>query len=159
MYTIHYAQMRAPVIHSLFVFFFFDSAYERSHRVFQEKLDVTGPYYITIGDGGNREGLSTDWLSPQPVWSAFRQASYGHGELTVFNSTHMHWDWHQNPDVSTSAAVPPFVTHALTLSSIVCSWNRQSPMRFGSSRDRLRVGRLSRVCRCADSRGLSGRLC
>lgn len=39
-----------------------------------------GPVYITIGDGGNREGLATDWMSPQPVWSNYRNASYGHGE-------------------------------------------------------------------------------
>jgi len=33
------------------------------------------------------------------VWSAYRQASYGHGELQVFNATHMLWQWHQNPDL------------------------------------------------------------
>jgi acid phosphatase type 7 len=64
-------------------------AYERCYRSYNFQRDPNGPYYITIGDGGNREGLATKWESPQPVWSAFRQASYGHGELQVFNATHM----------------------------------------------------------------------
>ena len=34
--------------------------------------------FINIGDGGNREGLN-DFLDPQPVWSAVREPSYGHG--------------------------------------------------------------------------------
>ena len=32
-------------------------AYERTHPVFKGSLDVDAPAYITIGDGGNREGL------------------------------------------------------------------------------------------------------
>jgi hypothetical protein len=40
--------------------------------------------YITIGDGGNREGLATKWLAQTPV-SAYRMATYGHGELEVVN--------------------------------------------------------------------------
>ena len=62
------------------------------------------PYYITIGDGGNKEGLASNWVEPQPVWSAYRQASYGFGELHVVNSTHMHWAWHQNQDLVPTVA-------------------------------------------------------
>ena len=51
--------------------------------------------YITIGDGGNREGLATKWLAQTPV-SAFRMATYGHGELQVVNATAAHWTWHTN---------------------------------------------------------------
>jgi hypothetical protein len=57
------------------------------------------PSYITIGDGGNAEGLASGWVTPQPEWSVFRQASYGFGELTAINSTHAYWAWHQNPDL------------------------------------------------------------
>jgi len=32
-------------------------AYERCHRSFNMAVNASGPYYITIGDGGNREGL------------------------------------------------------------------------------------------------------
>lgn len=74
-------------------------AYERSARLYNNAPDAKGPYFITIGDGGNREGLATDWQYPQPSWSNFRMASYGHGELQVLNATHLHWTWHQNPDL------------------------------------------------------------
>jgi 3',5'-cyclic AMP phosphodiesterase CpdA len=37
-------------------------AYERSYRVYNNQLDPKGPYYITIGDGGNREGLAANWI-------------------------------------------------------------------------------------------------
>ena len=73
-------------------------AYERNHRVYNGQRDAKAPVYITIGDGGNREGLYTKWKNPQPAYSAFRQASYGHGELQVFNATHMFWSWHVNTD-------------------------------------------------------------
>ncbi|KAE9590850.1 putative Acid phosphatase [Lupinus albus] len=34
-------------------------AYERFTRVYKGKGNKCGPIYITIGDGGNREGLAT----------------------------------------------------------------------------------------------------
>jgi hypothetical protein len=74
-------------------------AYERSCRVYNYTCIDDAPYYITIGDGGNAEGLASTWVQPQPVWSLFRQASYGHGELTVFNSSHALWQWRQNQDL------------------------------------------------------------
>ncbi len=73
-------------------------AYERNHRTYNYARDPNGPTYITIGDGGNREGLATAWYQPQPVWSNFRDALYGHGQLEVVNATHVHWTWHANPD-------------------------------------------------------------
>lgn len=79
-------------------------AYERSCRVYQYKCVSDAPYYITIGDGGNAEGLATGWVNPQPDWSVYRQASYGHGELSVFNETHTLWQWHQNLDLSPTIA-------------------------------------------------------
>lgn len=71
-------------------------AYERSHPVFKGKLDSCGPVHIVIGDGGNREGLAHDFAREQPVWSAYREASYGHGTLDVVNATHAIWKWHRN---------------------------------------------------------------
>lgn len=79
-------------------------AYERSCQVYQYKCTPGAPYYITIGDGGNKEGLATNWVEPQPDWSLFRQASYGFGELHVSNATHMHWSWHQNQDLVPTVA-------------------------------------------------------
>jgi acid phosphatase type 7 len=79
-------------------------AYERSCRVYQYECKEDAPYYITIGDGGNKEGLAVPWMEPQPEWSLFRQASYGHGELTVYNRTHALWEWHQNEDLAVTVA-------------------------------------------------------
>jgi len=53
--------------------------------------------HITIGDGGNREGLYDSWVA-QPAYSAFRAAFYGHGELTLVNDTHARFAWLRNDD-------------------------------------------------------------
>lgn len=37
-------------------------------------------------------------MNPSPEWSVFREASFGHGELKVVNSTHAFWSWHRNDD-------------------------------------------------------------
>eukprot|EP01018_Ginkgo_biloba_P012855 Gb_31163 [translate_table: standard] len=73
-------------------------AYERFTRVYNKNEDPCGVLHITIGDGGNREGLASDFLNPQPQWSLFREASFGHGELVIYNATHAHWSWHRNDD-------------------------------------------------------------
>ncbi|WCJ32906.1 purple acid phosphatase 18 [Euphorbia peplus] len=73
-------------------------AYERTERVKNGHLDPCGAVHITIGDGGNREGLAQRYKDPQPDWSAFREASFGHGELKLANSTHAYWTWHRNDD-------------------------------------------------------------
>ncbi|PIM97091.1 Purple acid phosphatase [Handroanthus impetiginosus] len=73
-------------------------AYERSRPVFKGKSDPCGAVHITIGDGGNREGLAYKYIEPQPEWSIFREASFGHGELNMVNSTHAFWSWHRNDD-------------------------------------------------------------
>ena len=71
-------------------------AYERSGRVARRRADALGPLHIVVGDGGNREGLSVNYLDPAPKWSAFREASYGHGSLDLLNSTHAVWRWLRN---------------------------------------------------------------
>lgn len=38
------------------------------------------------------------YINPQPIWSEFREASFGHGELKIVNSTHTFWSWHRNDD-------------------------------------------------------------
>ncbi|KAL9228033.1 hypothetical protein vseg_003651 [Gypsophila vaccaria] len=72
-------------------------AYERFTRVYDGKVDKCGPIHITIGDGGNREGLSKSFLEPKEI-TIFREASFGYGQLDVINSTHAHWTWHRNQD-------------------------------------------------------------
>lgn len=84
-------------------------AYERSFPVYNNTLDATGAVYITIGDGGNREGLYKNWLSPQPTWSAFRESEYGHGILTIVNATHAAWEWHRDIDTEPTISDSVFV--------------------------------------------------
>uniref|UniRef100_A0A199UA04 Purple acid phosphatase n=1 Tax=Manihot esculenta TaxID=3983 RepID=A0A199UA04_MANES len=71
-------------------------AYERFTRVYQGKADDCGPVHITIGDGGNREGLASDYIEPKPAISVFREASFGHGQLEVVNATHAQWRWNSS---------------------------------------------------------------
>ncbi|XP_050211083.1 bifunctional purple acid phosphatase 26-like [Mercurialis annua] len=84
-------------------------AYERSNRYSNIRCkvssgfcypvpDKSAPVYITVGDGGNQEGLATKYMDPQPHYSAFREASYGHGTLEIMNRTHAFFSWHRNDD-------------------------------------------------------------
>ncbi|KAK4258586.1 hypothetical protein QN277_005021 [Acacia crassicarpa] len=84
-------------------------AYERSERVSNVAYNIvngqctpvkdqSAPVYITIGDGGNLEGLATNMTEPQPAYSAFREASFGHAIFDVKNRTHAHYSWHRNQD-------------------------------------------------------------
>ncbi|KAJ0241859.1 Purple acid phosphatase 10 [Hirschfeldia incana] len=84
-------------------------AYERSERVSNIAYtvvngicspvkDQSAPVYITIGDGGNIEGLATKMTEPQPKYSAYREASFGHAIFSIKNRTHAHYGWHRNQD-------------------------------------------------------------
>ncbi|URD79865.1 Calcineurin-like phosphoesterase [Musa troglodytarum] len=69
-------------------------------RAYDNKANPCGPAYITIGDGGNREGLALqfDKHHKSAPLSLFREASFGHGRLKVVNGTHAHWSWHRNDE-------------------------------------------------------------
>uniref|UniRef100_A0A1D1XYX4 Purple acid phosphatase n=1 Tax=Anthurium amnicola TaxID=1678845 RepID=A0A1D1XYX4_9ARAE len=84
-------------------------AYERSERISNIAYNVlngkctpvpnqSAPVYITIGDGGNLEGLATNMTEPQPKYSAFREASFGHAIFDIKNRTHAYYSWHRNQD-------------------------------------------------------------
>lgn len=84
-------------------------AYERSYRISNIYYnvssgdrypipDTSAPVYITVGDGGNLEGLAGRFLDPQPEYSAFREASYGHSTLEIKNRTHAFYHWNRNDD-------------------------------------------------------------
>jgi hypothetical protein len=73
-------------------------AYERNTGVEFGNPSATGPIYVTVGNGGNHEGLYDEWL-PKPPYSVFRDGRYyGHGELTVYNHSHLKWTWTPNPE-------------------------------------------------------------
>ncbi|KAH9696401.1 Purple acid phosphatase 10 [Citrus sinensis] len=84
-------------------------AYERSERVSNIAYnvvnglcspvkDLSAPVYITIGDGGNLEGLVTNMTEPQPAYSAYREASFGHAIFEIKNRTHAYYGWNRNQD-------------------------------------------------------------
>uniref|UniRef100_A0A0D6QXJ8 Purple acid phosphatase n=1 Tax=Araucaria cunninghamii TaxID=56994 RepID=A0A0D6QXJ8_ARACU len=84
-------------------------AYERSKRVSNVAYDIvngectpvmdsSSPVYITVGDGGNLEGLAANFTEPQPSYSQFREASFGHAILEITNRTHAYYHWHRNQD-------------------------------------------------------------
>uniref|UniRef100_A0A2P2KMX9 Purple acid phosphatase n=1 Tax=Rhizophora mucronata TaxID=61149 RepID=A0A2P2KMX9_RHIMU len=84
-------------------------AYERSERISNVAYnvvngrctplkDLSAPVYITIGDGGNLEGLATKMTEPQPAYSAYREASFGHAIFNIKNRTHAYYSWHRNQD-------------------------------------------------------------
>lgn len=96
-------------------------AYERSYRISNIHYNVTGgssypipdksaPVYITVGDGGNQEGLASRFNDPQPDYSAFREASYGHSTLEIMNKTHAFYHWNRNDD-GKKVATDAFVLH------------------------------------------------
>ncbi|GKD99389.1 bifunctional purple acid phosphatase 26-like protein, partial [Tanacetum coccineum] len=47
---------------------------------------------------------------PQPHYSAFREASYGHSTLEIMNKTHAIYHWNRN-DVGKSVEADAFVLH------------------------------------------------
>ncbi|KAI4376069.1 hypothetical protein MLD38_013863 [Melastoma candidum] len=84
-------------------------AYERSGRISNIRYNITdglsvptsdngAPVYITIGDGGNIEGLAFSMTTPQPEYSVYREASYGHGIFDIKNRTHAYFSWNRNED-------------------------------------------------------------
>lgn len=96
-------------------------AYERSYRISNVRYNVSSgdrfpvpdksaPVYITVGDGGNQEGLAGRFRDPQPDYSAFREASYGHSTLEIKNRTHAIYHWNRNDD-GNKVPTDEFVLH------------------------------------------------
>jgi hypothetical protein len=79
-------------------------AYERTVPVAGGSPSPKGIVHLNVGDAGSPEGLYTKWTSPQPTWSAYRDAEYGHGEITFLNATHAAWAWVRNIDNEPVAA-------------------------------------------------------
>ncbi|KAL6906093.1 hypothetical protein ACP4OV_003694 [Aristida adscensionis] len=99
-------------------------AYERFERVVAGGEDPCAPVHVTVGDGGNREGLAEGYVEPQPAISAFREASFGHGRLEVANATHARWTWHRNDDDEAMVADEVWITSLA--SNPACSGKRKS---------------------------------
>lgn len=78
-------------------------AYERSTPVANNVVQPNGQgiVHFNIGDGG--AGLYTGWY-PTPAWSAYHEATWGHGEFSMTNATHATWTWHRNQDSEPTTA-------------------------------------------------------
>lgn len=64
----------------------------------------SGVIYVTIGDGGNREGHSDAYLA-QPAWSAYRNGTeFGHGRIAFHNETTAVWQWRRDVDAEPTSA-------------------------------------------------------
>lgn len=80
-------------------------AYERTRPHFQGTPQRGAPIYVTVGDGGNREGHADEW-GPAPAWSAYRNGgTFGFGAVTVANATHLLWEWRRDVDGAEAHAV------------------------------------------------------
>lgn len=55
-------------------------AYERSVPSLHGHPHECGITHLTVGDGGNREGLDTQYVDHIPSWSAVHEASFGAGD-------------------------------------------------------------------------------
>jgi hypothetical protein len=90
-------------------------SYERTLPVFNNSVDNCGPVYINIGDGGNYEGWATTWFNNSQAeaqslgegyaWSAFREDSFGVGEIIFVNETTASYSWHRHACGSENASV------------------------------------------------------
>jgi hypothetical protein len=85
---------------------------ERSLPVNNNQLDPKGIVHLNFGDAG--AGLYTTWLSPQPKWSAFRSAEWGHAEVTLVNSTHALYTWHRNADPEPTVGDQAYIVNTQT---------------------------------------------
>eukprot|EP00667_Euglena_gracilis_P005549 EG_transcript_5589 len=80
-------------------------SYERTFPMYQGAINPCGPTYLNVGDGGNREGAARPWTTPQASWSAFREASFGAGLLTVYNATHAFFQWDRHACESPTSVI------------------------------------------------------
>lgn len=55
--------------------------------------DPPAPVYIVQGTSGAFcDSLKTDFL-PYPEWAAHRDDRYGYGRLTIYNTTHLYYEY------------------------------------------------------------------
>ena len=67
--------------------------YECSYPVYNYALNPCGAVHITIGDGGNYGGSGVPFTTEMPVWSAFREGSFGAGKLVLKDDKTASWTW------------------------------------------------------------------
>lgn len=56
----------------------------------------------------------SDYASTDPAWSAFREASFGHGILEVTSASNATWAWQRNQDPSYAVTADALRRHYLS---------------------------------------------
>ncbi|CAI5482846.1 unnamed protein product [Closterium sp. Yama58-4] len=97
-------------------------SYERTVPLYNNAQDPCGMVHLTVGTGG--DDLYTSFLSPKPSWSAFRQAAYGFGVLSVGGGASKGeavWRWRRNSDAAgVTADEASIISHASTKAPAQC---------------------------------------
>lgn len=76
-------------------------------------VDPSGPVYVVNGAGGNREGVSSNWITPTPAWSAMQGGVAGVGTLTVANASTLIWEFYrQNNGTAEVTLIDQVALHA-----------------------------------------------
>jgi hypothetical protein len=120
-------------------------AYERSHPVYNGNVTPGAPTYITIGDGGNREGHADTWY-PAQAWAAFQGNDFGHGRLELVNSTYAHWTWHSIMESEATVSDEVILTHNSEHGGVTAipkaSWaaEHHAMIKAAAAHKRLRLG-------------------
>jgi hypothetical protein len=74
--------------------------------------------------------LINRFKKPQSELSLIREASFGHGELGIYNETHAHWSWHRNQDNESIVSDEIWITSFHT-STNSCQKLQESPTTNG----------------------------
>jgi len=79
-----------------------EHSYERMFPVYNGKVmngSLAHPYvnpkgtvHLVSGSAGSKEGLENFGSRGMGPWSAFRSSTYGYARMTVYNTTHLHWE-------------------------------------------------------------------
>ncbi|KAK9830772.1 hypothetical protein WJX74_006451 [Apatococcus lobatus] len=76
-------------------------------------------HVLTFQADGNSTGYAGEYpkgycYAEQPLWSQYREPSFGHGTLDALNATHARWQWHRNQDGVKVAAEDIYVIRDTT---------------------------------------------
>ena len=47
---------------------------------------------VVIGMAGDNEGLTNNWIDPQPQWSAFRMTQLGYSKIKIYNESTLRFE-------------------------------------------------------------------
>ena len=96
-----------------------DHEYERSYPIYNYELNPCGAVHITIGDAGNYGGADVPYTPEMPVWSAFREASFGAAKLVLKDDKTATWTWTRH-SCQGAGSPSPANNYAVNTSALSC---------------------------------------